>query len=1105
MQEQSIFIEALEKEQPAERAAFLERVCAADPVLRQRIERLLEQHGQAGSFLESPPPHLVATTLEAGPGVSPGTVIGAYKLMEQIGEGGMGLVFVAEQQEPIRRKVALKVIKPGMDSREVVARFEAERQALALMDHPHIATVLDAGTTPSGRPYFVMELVKGVPITQYCDDNRLTPRERLQLFVPLCQAVQHAHTKGIIHRDIKPSNVLVTLHDITPVVKVIDFGVAKAVGRQLTENTVYTGFTQMIGTPLYMSPEQAQLSGLDVDTRSDMYSLGVLLYELLTGTTPFDRAQLHQAGYDEIRRLIREEEPARPSTRVSTLGQAGATVSANRKSDPLRLSHLLRGELDWIVMKSLEKDRNRRYETASAFAADVHRYLNDEPVQACPPSRWYRFGKFARRHKAGLMATASMVVAVLLAVGGLVAGNAQIKREQQQTQVALERERDTNEDLTRSLEREARVLYRQGIQLADRELEANNVGRAEELLDFECPVRLRDWEWQYLKRRRFREPLTFRGHNDYVWHLAFSPDGKQVASASSFLLLGVVKIWDPATGKVIRTLRRHFGPVIGVAYSPDGKRFATASWDKTAMVWDTSTWRVLHTLRHTEYTSGVAFSPDSTNIATASGDRTAKIWDAATGQLLRTLHGHARGLSRVVYSPDGRTLATAASDKTVRLWDAATGKEVRTLRGHTSLVYDVAFSQDGRRLASAALEGTVKVWEPATGKEVRTLRVDYLTVTSVAFSRDGRRLASASLDKTVKLWDVDSGQEVLTLRGHEDLVTFVTFSPDGRQLASASLDRTVKVWDSTPVTGKLPSELLTLRGHILPVIDVVFSPDSKQLVSGSLDGTVRLWDAASGDEVRILAGHSGPVYVVAVSRDGKRLASADFGGTIKVWDRATGKDVRTFQGFYMGMAFSPDGRRLAANLDGGTVRLWDATTGQEELTLPASGVPLTGLAFSPDGKRLATASWDGTAKIWDAATGRELLAVRGHRHLVQMVRFSPDGKRLATASWDKTAKVWDADTGKEVFAPLVHGDRVLSVAFSPDGKLLATASYGHTVKVWDGASGKELLTLRGHNTNVASVAFSPNGKRLASGGGFRGHGEIKTWDTTGWRPKPSTP
>jgi tetratricopeptide (TPR) repeat protein/serine/threonine protein kinase len=439
--EETIFAQAVEIDSEAERAAFLDRTCGGNRVLRASVEALLRAHERCGDLLDLPEKP-VDTVAEPSVTERAGSMIGPYKLLEQIGEGGMGLVFVAEQQEPIRRKVALKVIKPGMDTRQVVARFEAERQALALMDHPNIARVLDGGATAGGRPFFVMELVKGVPITEYCDQNQVPIRERLELFLGVCQAVQHAHQKGIIHRDIKPSNVLVMSHDGTPVVKMIDFGVAKAIGQQLTDKTLYTGFAGMVGTPLYMSPEQAGLSGLDVDTRSDIYSLGVLLYELLTGTTPFDNERLRNVGYDEMRRIIREEEPPRPSTRLSTLAQAATTVSTNRKSDPRRLTQLIRGELDWMVMKCLEKDRTRRYETAGAFAADVQRYLHDEPVQACPPSGWYRFRKFARRHRHGLATAVGIGAATLLAIGGLAGSIGWAGRDRVAQREAREREAD---------------------------------------------------------------------------------------------------------------------------------------------------------------------------------------------------------------------------------------------------------------------------------------------------------------------------------------------------------------------------------------------------------------------------------------------------------------------------------------------------------------------------------------------------------------------------------------------------------------------------------------------------------------------------------------
>jgi eukaryotic-like serine/threonine-protein kinase len=412
MNEESVFLEALQVPTPEERVAFLERVCSGNPNLRRGVQMLLRAHEKAGHFMQTAP--CPGSTADERATERPGAVIGPYKLLQQIGEGGFGTVFMAEQTEPVRRKVALKVIKPGMDTKQVIARFEAERQALAMMDHLNIARVLDVGATDAGLPYFVMELVHGVPITKYCDDNRLTPRERLELFVPVCQALQHAHQKGIIHRDIKPSNVMVTLYDGKPVPKVIDFGVAKATEQRLTEQTLFTQYGSMIGTFEYMSPEQAEMSALGADTRSDIFSLGVLLYELLTGSTPLSRKRVKDAAYGEILRMIKEEEPPRPSTRLSDSGEALASISAQRHMEPAKLTKLVRGELDWIVMKCLEKDRNRRYETPHGLALDIQRYLDDEPVQAYPPSAMYRFRKFARRHRVALATTGLVALALVL-------------------------------------------------------------------------------------------------------------------------------------------------------------------------------------------------------------------------------------------------------------------------------------------------------------------------------------------------------------------------------------------------------------------------------------------------------------------------------------------------------------------------------------------------------------------------------------------------------------------------------------------------------------------------------------------------------------------
>jgi eukaryotic-like serine/threonine-protein kinase len=424
--EEEIFEAAL-KLPHGERAAYVESACGGEAALQERVLELLQAHATAGSFMQESPVYGRKTIVLSLPvDEKPGDKIGRYKLLQQIGEGGCGVVYMAEQEEPVRRRVALKVIKLGMDTKSVIARFEAERQALALMDHPNIAKVLDAGATETGRPFFVMELVRGIKITDYCDQNKLSTTERLGLFTQVCNAIQHAHQKGIIHRDIKPSNILVTLHDGVPVPKVIDFGIAKATQGRLTDQTLFTAFEQFIGTPAYMSPEQAEMSGLDIDTRSDIYALGVLLYELLTGAPPFDPKELLKAGLDELRRTIREKEPARPSTRLSTMLDADLTAVAQRRhSEPPKLIHALRGDLDWIVMKSLEKDRTRRYETANGLAMDIQRYLTNEPIVARPPSTMYRFQKLVRRNRT--MFAAASVGATALLIGLILSSYAFIQ------------------------------------------------------------------------------------------------------------------------------------------------------------------------------------------------------------------------------------------------------------------------------------------------------------------------------------------------------------------------------------------------------------------------------------------------------------------------------------------------------------------------------------------------------------------------------------------------------------------------------------------------------------------------------------------------------
>jgi WD40 repeat protein/serine/threonine protein kinase len=1086
-----IFVAAL-KMAPDQWEAYLNEACTDDRELRERVQHLLAAHLQAaGSFLEP-----VAQRLGSAAGSPrPGSRTGPYKLLQQLGEGGMGVVYMAEQEQPVRRRVALKIIKPGMDSAQVIARFEAERQALALMDHLNIARVLDAGATATGRPYFAMELVHGVPITHYCDDNRLTPRERLELFIPVCQAIQHAHQKGIIHRDIKPSNVMVCLYDGKPVPKVIDFGVAKAIEQRLTERTLFTQYGTIVGTFEYMAPEQAELSQLGVDTRSDLYALGVLLYELLTGTTPLEHKRLQEAAFNEIVRLIKEEEPPRPSRRLSSSGAALATISQQRRTEPAKLTRLVRGELDWIVMKCLEKDRTRRYETASGLARDLQRYLVDEPVEACPPSAGYRLRKLASKHRK--IMTMAAVFGLLLLLGTAISVWQAVRATRAEGEAVAQRQEATAKhqeaEVSRQQLRES--LYASNMQLAQNAWENGHLAQVLQLLDqYRNPQPsqrdLRGWEWYYLDRLCHGDLRTLKGHTGPVRSVAFSPDGTQLASASGDM---TVKAWDAASGQGIRTFEGHMDGVYSVAFSSDGKRLASASYDQTVRLWDAVSGRELCKYQGHKSAVNVVFSPDGSRLASASA-HTVRLWDAVGGQELRDFPGHLRNVRSVAFSSDGGRLASASEDKTIKVWDAATGRELRTLRGHTDTVYCVVFSPDAKHLATASWDKTLRLWDVTNGALLRTFQGHTNMLWSVAFSPDGKQLASASDDGNVMVWDATNGQVLRTFRGHTREVRSVAFSPDGTRLASGSHDMTVKVWDT--VSGQEPR---VLTGHNDRVLKVAFSPDGTQLASTADDQTAKLWDIVSCQVLRIIKEYPDRLWSVAFSPDGTRSASVGVDQRVRVWDAVTGQELATLKGdldWIRGVVFSPDGARLASAGKDGRVELWDTVSGLPVFSLKGHVGRVWDLEFSPDGRRLASAGQDKTVKVWNADSGQELRSLTGHIDGVTRVAFSPDGMWLASASWDGTVKVWDTASGQELRTLQGHIGSVWGLAFSPDGTRLASAG-DQTVRLWAAASGLALCTLKGNAGRVWCVAFSPDGTRLASGGQ---DGTLQLWDA-----RPLTP
>jgi WD40 repeat protein/serine/threonine protein kinase len=1071
---QSLLLEALELESAEERAAFLAEACGADVDLREHVETLINAQAAASQFLPDRPSAGAAYAAWAGVAnatASPdgqfqlqvteqvGDWISRYRLLEKLGEGGCGVVYMAEQVEPIRRKIALKVVKLGMDTKRVVARFQAERQALALMDHPNIAKVLDAGTTHAGRPFFVMELVRGVKITRYCDEQEFSTRDRLALFIQVCQAVQHAHQKGIIHRDLKPSNILVTVNDGVPVPKVIDFGIAKATEGPLTDQTLFTAFEQFVGTPAYMSPEQAVMTSQDIDTRSDIYSLGVLLYELLTGKTPFDTKALLASGVDELRRTIREREPVRPSTRLTMdlsetdlrkLGSGSPVEKArlHRSSTTKELIQLLRGDLDCIVMKCLEKDRTRRYETANGLASDLKRHLNGEPVVARPPSRLYRLQKAVRRNK--LAFAAGLAVAAALLAGASVSTWQAVRahRERQQVQRNIVRQYVANGtrlvnqgDLFGSL-----LWYAEALRL-----DAGDARREE-------PHRIRIAS----VLKQCPKLLSVLSHGKMLYHTDFSPDGSKVLTASDDR---TAQLWDATTGKQLHVLP-HNDDVYDGSFSPNGQWVVTSSKDKTARIWNTQTGELVCTLPHQDTVWRACFSPDSRLVATACQDGNARLWDAITGKTVGTPLGHESRVAQVTFSPDGTLLATVSEAGFASIWEISSGRRCFRCPSPEGMFFAVSFSPDSRRFLTC--DGPrVHVWDRNTFEEL-PLPPLALTgdITEASFSPDGTVIVAGGDGFTAQAWDAASGWSLFPKTAkHAGRVLGARISPDDRRLVTASEDGTAQMWSI--VTGEAIGPPLK---HILHVKYVRFNADGRRLVGNSCDQAARVWDMATGD----LPGPGRPIFTNEcrlISPDSHYVLMQGHSNNVCIVDTQSGQ-TRASLPHSSGIvyaSFSPDGRTVitACSEDNAVssmrndIFLWDTLTGRRKSTVAmAHAFRLLYAAFSSDSTRLLTCGFDFTARVWDTHTGQPMTPPLWHRQRVSWGAFSPNGQEVVTASWDKTVRVWDASTGAPRTPPLEHKAVVVGAFWSSDAKRLYTLSADNDLQVWDLADGEPLTPPR---------------------------------------------
>jgi WD40 repeat protein len=1017
---------------------------------------------------------------KAASGSSPAEVFrrfGDYEILREIARGGMGVIFLARQVS-LNRPVALKMILAGQLADETdVKRFHTEAESAANLDHPGIVPIFEVGQH-DGQHFFSMAFIEGNSLAQRLADGPLPAREAADLIRQVSAAIEYAHSRGVIHRDLKPANILL---ERSGKPRVTDFGLAK----KLEADSGLTGSGQIMGTPSYMPPEQANGRPADVGPAADVYALGATLYALITGRPPFQAA----TAMDTML-LVVNDEPV----------------------PPRRLNPSIPRDLETICLTCLRKEPSKRYASAALLSDDLTRFLSGESINARPSSRLEKSVKWARRRPA----IAGLSMATLLATAVGIAGiawqwhTANVQREiaEKNAKIAKLNEEKAEESArlaTEKAEALRRRDYVSRVNLAYQECLDNNVSRAIELLDG-CPADLRGWEWQYVNRQCHLDLRTFREPAPAVLAVAFTPDGRRMASGTGSFVgsgAGDLVVRDLETGNEVFAARNLAGGVHAVAFSPDGHELAVGYGQTLAFHDSASGQERFHRTTGPNTIDSLAFSPDGKRIVTGAGGSPgyAKVWDVATGTAIGDpIPGYGGNIASVSVSPDGQQVAVGSAGR-IDIWKLDTHESVRVLKTSDSIVYAVAFSPDGRFIAAGGLDRIVRLWDRATGVEIRQFVGHEGFVRGLAFSSDGKYLATCAEDKSIRLWSVDSDRELRAFHGHSHYVLGVAFSPDSHRIVSGSLDQTIKLWFATP------SPQFTMRDHTGWVTSVAFSPDGRQVASGAGNynsvNALKNWDPVTGEEIR-----SFPIGVVAIdaltySKDGRSLATSLWGGFVLIWDVAKGNVRLVLRGGTQGayepanIAFSPDGRLIALGDDDGSVKIWDALSGRPVQTLKGFTSHANGVAFSPDGKRLAAGSEDTTIRIWDTPTWKETHLLKGHTLRVASVAFSPDGRLVASVGGVSVrggeAKLWDVETSELIHDLRGHTDTVSGVAFSPDGRRLATASDDRTIKLWDPSTGNDVFSLRGHTGGVLCVAFSPDGERIASGGIDR---TAKVWDTS---------